>query len=81
MTLLRRLDLRMLTVSPSSARLGLSHCEMIQIGLDAPASQLNDHMSLILERGHELQNGISKVKDCLGELSRLGLTRWLPITA
>ncbi|KAK7419075.1 hypothetical protein QQX98_003577 [Neonectria punicea] len=63
-----------------SARLALCHYEMMNIGLSVSPSE-SCKITNMLEKSYELQNAISQVTECLAELTRLRLIRWLPMSA
>ncbi|RSM09179.1 hypothetical protein CEP52_004286 [Fusarium oligoseptatum] len=60
-----------------SARLSLCHYDILRCRI---ISTPESHNKLITQR-EELQGAAASVTDCLLELGRLGLTRWLPMTA
>jgi len=64
-----------------SARLTLCHYEMLHLGQAASSMNPNFDISDMFQKSYELQNAISQVTECLAELTRLGLIRWLPMSA
>ncbi|KAF7557698.1 hypothetical protein G7Z17_g390 [Cylindrodendrum hubeiense] len=64
-----------------SARLALCHYEMLCLGLAMSSSNPNFKITDMFEKSYELQNAISQVTECLAELTRLRLIRWLPMSA
>ncbi|KAI1855664.1 hypothetical protein JX265_006067 [Neoarthrinium moseri] len=67
-----------------SARVALSHHEVLQTAVAAASPNLTSNLrefSNIFENRHELQDAASGVTECLKELVQLKLARWLPISA
>lgn len=64
-----------------SARLTLCHYEMLHLGQAASSMNPILDISDMFQKSYELQNAISQVTECLTELTRLGLIRWLPMSA
>ncbi|KAH8685115.1 hypothetical protein BGZ61DRAFT_454958 [Ilyonectria robusta] len=64
-----------------SARLALCHYEMLYLGLAMSSSNPNLKITDMFEKSYELQNATSQITECLAELTRLRLIRWLPMSA
>jgi hypothetical protein len=54
---------------------------MLHLGQAASSMNPNFDISDMFQKSYELQNAISQVTECLAELTRLGLIRWLPMSA
>ncbi|KAI5468138.1 hypothetical protein BGZ63DRAFT_478779 [Mariannaea sp. PMI_226] len=65
-----------------SARLTLCHYEMLHLGhaTSSPLAPTFDIVEMV-QKSYELQNAIAQITECLSELTRLGLIRWLPMSA
>ncbi|KAH8675040.1 fungal-specific transcription factor domain-containing protein [Ilyonectria robusta] len=76
------LCLKLLFMYHYSAKVVLSHHEILQLAMSPISNSASCSRALILEDNlHELQDATSGITDCLADLIHLELAQWLPISA